>query len=93
MRKLKYRSCCVDWPQRKVEELHAIIDRAITITWGTFRKHVDAECLAALSRSLGYVPGETLQLHTDWAVSFHRSRHNSRWVYYARHSAIEYFFW
>ena len=43
-----------------------------------------------LERQLGYVTTETLRLHTDFAVSCHRSRYDGKPCIYVDHSRIFY---
>jgi hypothetical protein len=85
---------CVGWPSNDVRAeggLCDMIDRAITITRRTFLKHVDRDSLQDVESALGYPMGR-LTMASDWAVSYHRSRLHGRWVYYFRHSSIEYVF-
>lgn len=88
---------CVDWPETDVHAkggLVDMIDSAITITRGTFRKHVDGMALVRVERALGYdhYPAQGLYMENDWHVSYHRSRLHGERVYFFKHSAIEYVF-
>lgn len=93
--KYQYFNCCVDWKEDDVDAkggLCEMIDKAITITGQTFKKHVEPKDLEKLQLSLSYQPDDKLNLFTDWAVSFHRSKLYGKRCYYVQHSRIEYIF-
>ena len=74
------------------EDINEMVDEARQISYKTFRSHVDSEDFKKLSRQLGYVPGEHLQLHNDWAVSFYKSKFCGVPCYYFTWSKIEFIF-
>lgn len=74
------------------DDINAMTDKARQITFATFKKNVDAKDLRRVSRDLGYLPGERLQLHTDWSVSFYKSTFCGKPCYYFVWSAIEHIF-
>lgn len=95
MDRLKYYSCCVDYPD--VDELNHIVDNSREISYRTFRSHVDSENFNTIKEKLGYTnqlrKNCNLTLQNDYAVSFHKSRTpEGKPVYFLRHSAIEYVF-
>lgn len=94
----RYWRDCTSFRQAEVPMLQEMIDRAIEITWKTFRQHVSTEDLETLFPDYHWRQGPCpktdwgLRLKDDYAVSFHRSRYNGQAVYYVRHSSIEYIF-
>lgn len=73
--------------------VQAMKDRAVEITYETFKKHCDS---LALEMDLGYVAGpgriEGLRMKDDYAVTFHRSYYRGFRCYIVRQSSIEYVF-
>jgi len=88
-KRILFTRCCDG--DATAEELHAMTDRAIEITYRTFAKHVDVESIAS---SMGYAVGRAkgLRLSDDWAVHFHRSKFRGVPCYYMDHSRIEHIF-
>lgn len=84
---------CVDLQQSDVPDLHAMVERARSITFDTFARHVDYQ---ALAEQMGYATGRghlgELRLGDDRAVGFFSSTWRGVPVYYMVHSAIEFVF-
>ena len=69
-----------------------------TITYATFRKHVETESFNEIKEGLGYTrqlqKDCDITLSNDYSVSFHKSKTpEGKPVYYICHSAIEYIFY
>ena len=81
----------VSVPMKDVGELHAMIDNALMITFGTFARHCNWR---AVAQQLGYQvgPGKDLHMRDDYAIRFYRSKWKGKRCYYIRWSAIEYVF-
>ena len=91
-----YKSC-VDWPDKDIHEPGGLVDMLnnnMTISRRTFLMHVPKRQLVALEERLGYAKHwqQGLTMAGDWHVTYHRSKWHYEWVYYLRHSAIEYVF-
>jgi hypothetical protein len=86
MKRFEYETCCVN---STAELIHAMVDRAIEVTYETVHKHCQG--LSEWAANMGYEASSRtgLTLKEDWAVSYYRSRYNGRPCYYVRHSAIE----
>lgn len=68
--------------------IQAMVDKAVQITPGTFRRHLAEGQYRLLETRLGY-KGSGLHLHSDWAVSFWKSTYLGAPCYYVDWSRIE----
>lgn len=90
---LKYYNNCTCWEPNDVSAeggLCGMIEGSLQIHRGTFEKHVDLRNLASIEASIGY--DDDFKMEDDAYVSYHRSKHHGKTVYYFRWSAIEYVF-
>lgn len=71
-----------------------IVHDARDITRRTFLQHVDRDKLREIEQRLGYAthPRQGLTMAADYHVSYHRSRHKGKTVYFFRWSCIEHIF-
>jgi hypothetical protein len=94
MKRLHYRTNCVNTPEGEVPHLSQMIQESRDITRATFLKHVDCDELRECEAECGYAahPSQGLTMAADWSVSYHRSKFNGRLAYYFRWSAIEFYF-
>jgi len=92
----KYYNNCATWPDRDVHCPGGLVDmigEAREVTRRTFLKHVDPHWLRVVESRLGYTGrGSLPTMAQDYHVTYHRSKHHGRRVYYFRHSSIEYVF-
>jgi len=95
VKRLRYYTCCVNWPREDVPALCDMIERGRHISRRTFLKHVDRNDRIELERAFGYAPhcsDSALTIARDWAVSYERSTLHGQTVYFLNHSGIEYVF-
>jgi len=87
----RYETCCVN---STAEKIIAMTDRALDITWATFRRHVHWTEVQSVFPDYSYREGEQTFMHikNDWHVRFCRSVYDGQPCYYIVHSAIEYIF-
>jgi hypothetical protein len=80
--------------QSNANTINKIIDNSREITRKTFLKHVNSENLKQLELSLGYAAHHTqgLTMAGECHVSYYKSKHKNKTVYYFSHSSIEYVF-
>jgi len=84
---MNYITSCVHASAHKID---AMKDKAIEITYNTFRRRVGSVIVAEIEQSFGY--DKHLRLKDDWAIRFYRSKWNGKPCYVMRHSAIEYIY-
>jgi hypothetical protein len=89
---MQYLTSCVNLSRADVPDLHAMIDSARAVTYGTFRKNVGAEEMDDWASGMGYAvgSGRGLRLGGDWHVRFCKSKWKGRKCYYIVHSGTEY---
>lgn len=94
MKRLLYRSSCVNTPPRDVSALHEMVHGARAISRRAFLRHVDPAELADIETQLGYAdhPRRGLTMAGDFHVSYSSSKWKGRRCYFFTWSAIEYYF-
>jgi hypothetical protein len=94
MKDYKYFNNCVNWEDRKVNQLISMIDDSIEITRKTFLEHIELPELRGIEISLGYSehPKKGMMMSQDCYVTYHRSKINTKRVYYFTQSGIEHIF-
>lgn len=74
----------------KKDGLSDMIDRAIDISYKTFRSKVDTETFDEMKKAMGY--DKNLKVEDDYAVRFQKSKLFGKIVYIFKQSGIEYIF-
>lgn len=85
----KYETNCVCSTYELITKMN---DSCREISWENFLACVGEKEVEDISRQLGYVAGEKLQLNTDWGVSFYSGKYGKKKCVFFRHSAIEHIF-
>lgn len=89
MKNFKYYANCGNIPKKFVLSLEEMVDKAKTISYKTFIKHVDLQDIKAL---FPFYPKFNLHIQNDFAVGFYKSTFNGKTCYFIDHSSIEYIF-
>jgi len=82
----KFLGTCVELP---AEPLHDMIDNAEEIDYEDIREHISQKELRLVFSGYDWSNQGGLQLHNDWAVSFHKSKYNGKLCIYVQWSSIE----
>lgn len=87
----RFVTSCVE---AKGEDITAMMDFALPITYRTFAANVGPKGIAQIRRRFGYSKNGMggLTLTKDWSLSFYRAKYLGELCYVFQHSRIEYVF-
>jgi hypothetical protein len=87
-KKMEYQTCCVGYPQEKIQDLDDMIDMAKEISYNTFRKYVS---IKEITKEFDY-KRMGLTIKGDWHISYYKSFFLEKPCVYMKHSGIEYIY-
>lgn len=74
------------------QDVEDMVDQSTEVSAKEFRKNIGDREYKELEKDLGYGAVPSLNLESDYATSFYKSKYRGQPCYYLEHSAIEYIF-